>query len=217
MTDVDWHALALPHHPSPAATVAVFRDAAEYYAREADKALSGLCLNLGWNMREAAECLSRCAETLEELAVSRLQPSEVDRKLFNAAEEAVTRLAFWLTKHDHLDAYRRELARIREQGLYRVGEAQVDEDATALSVMALSIAHDDADSKEIPPSSPRYLVAELAPTIWRVPFELPCQQLDRAFEIFAQRAALHVAIYGEPRPLVLLDRKTQRVMASTGR
>ncbi len=61
---------------------------------------------------------------------------------------------------------------------------------------------------------PRYLVAELEPTVWRIPFEMPCDDLAEAFEWFTSRAQLHVQMFGEPRPMILLDRETNTILRS---
>ena len=68
----------------------------------------------------------------------------------------------------------------------------------------------------MPPSArPRYLVAELEPTTWRVPFEAECRDLETAAGMFTERSQLHMSLFGGLQPMVLLDRETSIVLRST--
>jgi hypothetical protein len=203
---------------SDATVIRVFRHTAAYYGQEANRALAGMCINLGGNMVAVARSLSRAASAIERAALSREPLGVADLKLLREAEADVERLIGWLN-HDVLHDCLRELERRRARASEPLA-ALSDIERVELVRGAAMFLRGETDFR--PSSSPdrpqpaerRYLVAELEPTVWRIPFELEVDDLAEAFEWFAERSKLHVAMYGEPRPMILLDRQTNTVLRS---
>jgi hypothetical protein len=208
----------LPADASDATVIRVFRHAAAYYAQEAERALAGLCINLGHNMFAVARSLRGAARAIEISALSREPLDAAGLKLLHDAEGDIERLIGWLS-HEVLHASRRELQ--RRQALASVPPAsRSDIEEVELVRGALRFLHGKTDfrpsrsSDQPRPTLPRYLVAELEPSVWRIPFEMGVDDLAEAFGWFAERSKLHVAMYGEPRRLILLDRQTNTILRS---
>jgi hypothetical protein len=177
-----------------------------------------MCLNLGGNMTAVARALRGAANAIEKAALSREPLGDAGREMLRKADADVERLIGWL-KHEVLLACRRELQR-RQAVASEPPAPPSDIEEVELVRGALEFSRGETDfrpsrSSDRPiPAQPRYLVAELEPTLWRVPFEMAFDDLAEAFKWFAERSKLHVAMYGEPRPLILLDRQTNTVLRS---
>lgn len=208
----------LPRKPSDATTIRVFRHVAAYYGQEAHRALAGMCIGLGGSMRRAATTLHGSAIAIENAALVRLPLSAVDLKVLRDAETAAVALITWLN-HEPLHACRRELERRQKMGSKPpsarsdIDDKQLAQGAAGFLCGKIEFRQARSDDR-LRPKPSRYLVAELEPTIWRIPFELPLNDLAEAFEIFAMRSQLHVQMYGEPRPMILLDRVTNTILRS---
>jgi len=210
----------LPTDASDATVIRVFRHAAAYYEQEAHRALAGLCTNLGGTMHAVARALRGAANAMERTAISREPLAVAGLELLREAEAAVELLIGRL-EHDVLRACRGELQ--RRQALASEPPApRSDIEEAELVRGALRFLRGETDFRpsrsadRLRPAQQRYLVAELEPTVWRIPFEMEVDDLAEAFEWFAERSKLHVAMYGEPRPLILLDRQTNTVVRSNG-
>jgi hypothetical protein len=177
-----------------------------------------MCINLGGNMVAVARSLSRAASAVERSALSREPLGVADLDLLRDAEAYVERLNGRL-EHDVLRDCRRELERRRARALEPLAPRS-DVERVELIRGASRFLRGETDFRPSPspdrpqPAERRYLVADLEPTVWRIPFELEVDDLAEAFEWFAERSKLHIAMYGEPRPMILLDRQTNTVLRS---
>jgi hypothetical protein len=204
----------LPADASDATVIRVFRHTAAYYGQEANRALAGMCINLGGNMLAVARSLSRAASAIERSALSREPVTGADLELLREAEADVERLTERL-EHDVLRDCRRELERRQVLASEATAPAPTSGGRGASKCLSGETDFRPSPSPDRPrPAERRYLVAELEPTVWRIPFELEVDDLAEAFEWFAERSKLHVAVYGEPRPMILLDRQTNTVLRS---
>jgi hypothetical protein len=183
----------LPAAPSDTQTVATFRAAAVFLHGEFQRALAGLCINLAGVFRGASQSLYRAADLIERFSPEELR--SVHRKELEHAEYRLS-LVLGRLRWPELWDYMAELA-YRRTGIRPAMKPR-------------------RPVRQRARGTPRYVVAELVPTIAPIPYECVFGALKTAERIFRERAKIHRLAFGREVPMILVDRRRCAVMRSTG-
>jgi hypothetical protein len=183
----------LAENASDAETVATLRAAAIFLRGEMQRALAGQCIGLAGAFRNASESVYRAADLIERSSPEALR--SVHREELERAERALSLVAAWLNwpeLQDYMSALAYRRTGIRPQAKPR------------------------QPARRRARGTPRYVVAELVPSIAPVPFEGAFSSLREAERIFRERAKIHRLTVENEVPMILADRRRGVVLKSVG-